>query len=105
VGPAEAAAVAAPLVLEGSNFGLSPEARALLASRGIALVPDVIASSSSAAMVGLQIQAAGGLTDAELWPRIEAAIDGAARGSLHTPARVAADTAPGLAARGMISSR
>jgi glutamate dehydrogenase (NAD(P)+) len=67
--------IAAPLVVEGSNFGLTEVARAVLQDRGVAVIPDLIASSSSAAMVARQMAARGRLGADELWSSIETAID------------------------------
>ena len=79
VGRDEAARIRARVVVEGSNFGLRPEARDVLSRRGIAVVPDVIASSSSAAMVCWQLASGNTLGEGELWDRIEGAIRRAAR--------------------------
>ena len=78
-----AESVRAPLVVEASNFGLTPEARRVLLTRGVRLVPDVIASSSSAAMVAHQMASGNRLADGELWGRIRAAIEGATRAHLR----------------------
>jgi len=79
VDAAEAETVRAAAVIEGSNFGLTVGARQVLARRGIPVVPDVIASSSSAAMVGWQLATGNALRPDELWARIEAAIRRAVR--------------------------
>lgn len=82
VGADAAEQIRARVVVEGSNFGLRPEAREVLSRRGIRVVPDVIASSSSAAMVCWQLATGNGLAEAELWARIEAAIRRAASGGV-----------------------
>ena len=61
-------------VVEGSNFGLTPEAREVLAARGVVVVPDVVASSSSAAMVAHQLYARGKARPEEMWDAIESCI-------------------------------
>jgi glutamate dehydrogenase (NAD(P)+) len=82
VGAAEAGKIVASVVVEGSNFGLEDAALSLLKTRGVPVVPDVIASSASAAMVALQMEAGGALTEAALWRRIEASIRAQAREGL-----------------------
>ncbi|MDZ4083888.1 MAG: Glu/Leu/Phe/Val dehydrogenase dimerization domain-containing protein [Bdellovibrionales bacterium] len=69
-----AAQVSAELVVEGSNFGLVESARTLLFNRGIMVIPDVIASSSSAAMVAYQMSSGNSITDEDLWSRIQKSI-------------------------------
>jgi len=71
VGPDQAAQILAAVVVEGSNFGLTEPARTLLRGAGLPVLPDVIASSASAAMVALQMEACGELGEAELWGRVE----------------------------------
>ena len=75
VGGELAARVRAPVVVEGSNFGLTDDARGVLAARDITVIPDVIASSSSAAMVCHQLATGNGREPGELWDDIERAID------------------------------
>ena len=65
----------APVVVEGCNMGFTEPARRLAHERGILVIPDVIASSSSAAMVCRQLAARGTLSEEALWREIEAAID------------------------------
>ncbi len=72
---AQAEVLRAPTVVEGSNFGLTDAARSRLQRREIVVIPDLIASSSSAAMVARQMQAGGRLGEDELWAAIETAID------------------------------
>lgn len=74
-----AAKVQAELVVEGSNFGLLESARTLLFKRGLMVIPDVIASSSSAAMVAYQMSTGNGISEDDLWKRIENSIDMAAK--------------------------
>jgi glutamate dehydrogenase (NAD(P)+) len=70
----DAATVCAKVVVEGSNFGLCPAARARLLHGAIPVIPDFIASSASAAMVALQMEAGGAMSEGHLWQRIEASI-------------------------------
>ncbi|MEE2779496.1 MAG: Glu/Leu/Phe/Val dehydrogenase dimerization domain-containing protein [Myxococcota bacterium] len=74
VGVKVAESARAPLVVEGSNFGLTAEAREVLHRRGIAVVPDLIASSSSAAMVARQLASRNTLSPDQLWEAIEGSI-------------------------------
>ena len=50
------------------------EARGAVAACGVMVVPDVIASSSSAAMVCLQMAHQGMLDEVALWTRIKAGV-------------------------------
>ena len=70
-----ARAITAKVVVEGANFGLTDAAREALLEQGVCVIPDLIASSSSAAMVARQMRAGGRLTEEELWSEIESAID------------------------------
>ena len=74
VSDAQVAAIRAPVVIEGCNMGFAEGARARAHARGLVVIPDVIASSSSAAMVCRQLAARGGLTEEALWAAIESAI-------------------------------
>ena len=78
----QAAMICAPLVIEGANFALTPQARDTLQRRGISVVPDVIASSSSAALVTKQMACGNTLSDAACWQAIEDAISHATRFTL-----------------------
>ena len=69
-----AASIQAPLVIEGANLALLPAARTLLHQRSVRVVPDVVANSASAAMVGHQIASGNTLTPRALWEEIEANI-------------------------------
>jgi glutamate dehydrogenase (NAD(P)+) len=69
-----AGSIKAPVVVEGSNAAILPDADALLFSRGHRVVPDVIASSSAAALVGHQIASKNSLDPDALWPTIERTI-------------------------------
>lgn len=69
-----AARIRARLVVEAANLALLPAAREVLMNRGIRVVPDVIANSSSAALVGHQIAAGDTLEAGPLWAEIEANI-------------------------------
>jgi glutamate dehydrogenase (NAD(P)+) len=66
--------ISAKLVVEGSNFGLTKGARKVLARRGITVVPDIIASSSSASLVARQLKARNSVSHGEVWSDIETAI-------------------------------
>ncbi len=62
------------LVVEGSNFGLIDSARQLLFKRKIVVIPDVIASSSSAALVAHQMCSGNSLSEEDVWKKIKNAI-------------------------------
>ncbi|WP_265304001.1 Glu/Leu/Phe/Val dehydrogenase dimerization domain-containing protein [Verminephrobacter eiseniae] len=66
--------IQAGVVVEASNFGLTDEANAVLARRGIPVVPDAISSSSSAAMTSHQLASGNRWGSAPLWDRIERSI-------------------------------
>lgn len=74
VGSAVAEKLSASFVVEGSNFGLQNKARVVLQARSVPVIPDVIASSASAAMVARQLASGGGLSDEALWFEIERCI-------------------------------
>lgn len=88
VSPELAETIAAPVLIEASNFGLTETANTVLHRRGITVVPDVIASSSSAAMVAYQVASGNALQPDELWHRIEHNIRGAVDSVVHTPRAV-----------------
>jgi glutamate dehydrogenase (NAD(P)+) len=69
-----AAHVQAPLVVEGANLALLPVARKVLHARAVHVIPDVVANSSSAAMVALQIASGNTIAPQVLWSGIEASI-------------------------------
>lgn len=58
-------------VIEVSNFGLTEEADTMLFARGILVVPDIISSSSSAAMTSYQLAQGNGWQPTPLWEKIE----------------------------------
>lgn len=62
--------IAATVVCETANFALTTPARAVLSERGAVTLPDIVAGSSSAAMVALQLAAGGALDDGAVWARI-----------------------------------
>ncbi len=66
--------IQAKTVVEVSNFGLTQEANAVLFERGILVVPDVISSSSSAAMTCYQLAYGNSWQPGPLWDRIESNI-------------------------------
>ena len=82
VGVEQARAIRARVVVEGSNFGLTDAGRGVLQEMGVCVIPDLIASSSSAAMVARQMQAQGRLPENDLWSAIETAIDEATASAL-----------------------
>ena len=63
--------IRAPIVTEGANFALTEQARRVLAARNVVVIPDVIASSSSAAMVTHQLASGNAVAPDELWANIE----------------------------------
>jgi glutamate dehydrogenase (NAD(P)+) len=81
VSATHAEGVRAPRVVEGANFGLTANARVRLHARGVQVIPDILANSSSAAMVALQMASGNRLSDAALWSRIEESIQSATRRS------------------------
>ncbi len=71
VSDALAATIRAGVVVETSNFGLTDAANAVLFARGVPVVPDVISSSSSAAMTCMQLAEGNRWSSGALWDRIE----------------------------------
>jgi glutamate dehydrogenase (NAD(P)+) len=67
-------AISAPLVVEGANMAFQVGGRALAFERGLMVVPDVIASSSSAGMVCSQLARKGAWEDGVLWERLRTGI-------------------------------
>jgi glutamate dehydrogenase (NAD(P)+) len=63
-----------PLVVEAANAAITDPAREALHRRGVRVVPDVVANSASAALVGHQIVAGNTRSPAELWALIERSI-------------------------------
>jgi glutamate dehydrogenase (NAD(P)+) len=74
-----ASQIRAGVVVEGANFGLVAGGHDVLTRRGALAIPDVIASSSSAAMVAHQIAARNAMPPDALWARIESSIDRSVR--------------------------
>jgi len=66
-----AARIQTPLVVEGANLALMTPARSVLHANGIRVVPDVVANSASAALVGHQIASGNTLRPEALWAEIE----------------------------------
>lgn len=66
--------ICAPAIVEGANLALTPDARAVLHARSVRVVPDVVANSASAALVGHQIASGNTLSPRALWADIEANI-------------------------------
>ena len=63
-----------PLIVEGANMALQQAAREALLLRSVRVVPDVVANSSSAALVGHQLATANTMDFKLLWKNIEASI-------------------------------
>ena len=63
-----------PLVIEAANLALTPAATDALHARGVRVVPDVVANSSSAALVAHQIAAGNERDPVQLWEEIESNI-------------------------------
>ena len=74
VGGDVAAHVQAPVIVEGANMALTPDAIGALRARSVRVVPDVVANSASAALVGHQIASGNTLPPGALWADIEANI-------------------------------
>jgi glutamate dehydrogenase (NAD(P)+) len=74
VTPEQARSIKAQLVVEASNLGLTEPAHEVLHAAGVTVVPDVIASSSSAALVAHQLSTRDGWEPDRLWATIGAAI-------------------------------
>lgn len=70
----EAQQIRASTVVEGSNFGLTPTARVTLQEAGVLVIPDIIASSASAALVAHHMKNAHRWDAQKIWHEIEAAI-------------------------------
>jgi glutamate dehydrogenase (NAD(P)+) len=70
----QARTIAAQLVVEASNLGLTEAAHDELHAAGVTVVPDVIASSSSAALVAHQLASRDGWEPERLWGTIATAI-------------------------------
>lgn len=78
--------IQADVVVEAANFGLTEPANDVLFARGVPVVPDVISSSSSAAMTCYQLAEGNRWQPEALWERIEENI----RRAVTTAARSAA---------------
>jgi glutamate dehydrogenase (NAD(P)+) len=65
------ARIEAPVVVEGANLALTLAARAALHAKSVRVVPDVVANSASAALVGHQIASGNTLAPRPLWLDIE----------------------------------
>jgi glutamate dehydrogenase/leucine dehydrogenase len=66
--------IKASTVAEGSNFGLTPDARIILQKRNVLVIPDILASSSSGAMVAYQLSSRNQLSYDDLWTKIHSGI-------------------------------
>lgn len=66
-----ASRIQVPVVVEAANLALTPAARSALHGQSVRVVPDVVANSASAALVGHQIAAANTLSPEALWTDIE----------------------------------
>ena len=78
-----AARIKAPVVIETSNFGLTDDANEILYRRGISVIPDIISSSSSAAMSSHQIASGNSVPASHLWATIENCIRNAVKTSVQ----------------------
>ncbi|MEE2750101.1 MAG: Glu/Leu/Phe/Val dehydrogenase dimerization domain-containing protein [Myxococcota bacterium] len=67
--------IAAPIVVEGANFALTGDAREVLLERGVMVVPDLIASSSSAAFVAHQLASGNTRKPEKVWEEIQDSIE------------------------------
>jgi glutamate dehydrogenase (NAD(P)+) len=63
--------IKAQLIVEVSNFGLTDSAEAKLIGLGKTIIPDVLANSSSAALVAYQMSTANDLASTKVWQMIE----------------------------------
>jgi glutamate dehydrogenase/leucine dehydrogenase len=59
------------LVVEAANLALLPDARQMLHRAAVRVVPDVVANSASAALVGHQIATGNALAPKVIWGWIE----------------------------------
>lgn len=75
--------IQAKLVVEGANFGLTEDARSVLKERGITVIPDILANSSSAAMVAHQMASGNQYSESDLWRQIQESIQEAVRFSIE----------------------
>ena len=66
--------ISAPLVVEGANMAFQAGGRSLAFQRRLKVIPDVIASSSSAGMVCSQLALKGAWEEDALWERLTAGI-------------------------------
>jgi glutamate dehydrogenase (NAD(P)+) len=66
-----AARIRTPLVVEAANVALTPSARSVLHANAVRVIPDVVANSASAALVGHQIASGNTICPATLWAAIE----------------------------------
>ncbi|HET9896586.1 MAG TPA: Glu/Leu/Phe/Val dehydrogenase dimerization domain-containing protein [Streptosporangiaceae bacterium] len=69
-----ASRMSTPLVVEAANLALTLAASDVLHMHGVRVVPDVVANSSSAALVAHQIAAGNQRDPAQLWEEIESNI-------------------------------
>ncbi len=86
---AVATEIRCPLVIEGANLGLQANAYTELHRRGVVVIPDVIANSSSAALVGHQLASGNALPPRVVWHRIREAVEEAVRNTLAHSKRAA----------------
>lgn len=70
-----AGSIACPLVVEAANLALQDAAREHLHERKITVVPDVVASSSSAALVAHQLVGGNRRLTTDVWGTIQSAIE------------------------------
>lgn len=67
--------IRARMIIEGANFALLPDARRELHRLEACVIPDVIASSSSSAMVTHQMRSRNSMSEPELWGSILESIE------------------------------
>jgi glutamate dehydrogenase (NAD(P)+) len=75
--------IKAHLVVEGANFALTPKARCVLHDRGIPVIPDLLASSASAALVARQMASGNQVSGSACWESIDRSISEATCRSLE----------------------
>jgi glutamate dehydrogenase (NAD(P)+) len=79
---AAAEGIRCPLVAEGANMGLQEQSHGVLHQRDITVIPDVIANSSSAALVAHQLASGNALSKRVVWGGIRRAMEDAVRATL-----------------------
>jgi glutamate dehydrogenase (NAD(P)+) len=75
--------IKAQMIVEGANFALTPRARDVLHDRRVPVIPDLIASSASAALVARQMSSDNQLSGNACWKATERSITEATRRALE----------------------